>query len=152
MTVPASLIVCVACGAVNRAPTGRSPKAGKCGKCASPLGAATPIDVAPQAVAKLLTRDEGDFVIDAWAPWCGPCRMMAPAFAAAAADYGGQVRFLKINVDEASDAGRFLNIRGIPALFIYKNGKQADFRAGLLSESDLKQWVGATLGAPGAAA
>lgn len=145
-------IVCTRCAAVNRTPVGRTLSAGKCGKCGTPLGSAKPIEVSPGAVDKLLTRDQGDFVIDAWAPWCGPCRAMAPAFEAVAQTYGGHLRFLKINVDRAPDVSRHLNVRGIPALFIFRNGRQAAFHAGMMSQHDLQDWVGATIGAPGAAA
>ena len=62
-------IVCCACGAINRTPVGKPLTSGKCGKCAGPLAMAGPVDVAPRAVEKLLTRDTGVFVIDAWAPW-----------------------------------------------------------------------------------
>ena len=145
-------IVCCACGAINRTPVGKPLTSGKCGKCAGPLAMAGPVDVAPRAVEKLLTRDTGVFVIDAWAPWCGPCRSMAPGYAAVAKAYGGTVRFLKINVDEAQDVGRHLNVRGIPALFIGRDGAIVAERAGMMPESVLREWVSGVVGPPSAAA
>ena len=89
-------------------------------------------------------------VIDAWAAWCGPCRMMAPHYAAVARRYGGDVRFLKIDVEAAPDAGRHLDIRGIPALFIRRGGRTVSHKAGLMQERDLQAWVGGVLGPPAA--
>lgn len=134
-------IVCPVCGGVNRADQGQDLRQGKCGKCSSLLASDAPIEVSGMAAIKLLTRDEGDYVVDAWAPWCGPCRMLAPAYTAAAERYAGRLRLFKVNVDESPDAAQLLNVRGIPALYIQSHGKLLDQRSGLMSADQLFGWI-----------
>ena len=134
-------IVCPVCGGVNRAARDQDLRQGKCGKCHSALAGDAPVEVSGEAAVKLLTRDEGDYVVDAWAPWCGPCRMLAPAYSAAAEQYAGRLRLFKVNVDESPDVAQLLNVRGIPALYIQSGGKLLDQRSGLMSADQLSDWI-----------
>ena len=135
------IIICVQCGAANRVPLGVSLSKGKCGKCKIPLGDLSPVDISGETFVKLQKRDQGSYVLDVWAPWCGPCVHMAPAYAAAAKRLGGDVRFLKLNSESYPNAGRTLNIRGIPALFIFDNGKMVSQKSGALPEFEILNWV-----------
>lgn len=141
MTPSPKLIVCTKCAAVNRLPAARKLSGGKCGKCATALGQAQPIDISDKIFAKLQARDQGPFVLDVWAPWCGPCKMMAPAYAKSAAAFGGDIRFLKLNSEQYPNATSALNIKGIPALFFFNNGKLVSRQSGALPERAITQWV-----------
>lgn len=141
MTKATRLIVCTDCGAVNRSLEGRSLAKGKCGKCGSALASIKPKDLSAQIFAKLQAKDQGAYVLDVWAPWCGPCKMMAPAYEASAAKFDGKVRFLKLNSQEHPTAAQHLNIRGIPALFLFNKGKVVSQRSGALPESEITNWV-----------
>ena len=134
-------IVCSTCGAVNRVALGRPLSAGKCGKCGAALSVAEPMDVTGEVLDKLISRDEGAFVLDVWAPWCGPCRAMAPAYAQASSQLHEQARFFKLNSDVHKQAAGKLGVRGIPALFIFSNGRVVAEHAGALPSSDIIGWV-----------
>ncbi len=141
MPTETSLIVCTHCGAVNRFPESRALSTGKCGKCKTRLGASIPVEVTETVFAKIQSRDQGPYVLDVWAPWCGPCNLMAPAYAAAAARFSGDIRFLKLNSEQFPKAAAHLNIRGIPALFFFEGGKLISQKSGALPESAILQWV-----------
>lgn len=141
MTDNSALIVCTSCATVNRSPAGNQLSKGKCGKCGDALGTPKPIDISDKIYAKLQSRDQGPYVLDVWAPWCGPCKMMAPAYAASAAKFDGNVRFLKLNSEQYPNAATNLNIRGIPALFFFNNGKLVSQQAGALPETNITQWI-----------
>jgi len=147
MTAKSKLIVCTQCGAKNRSPKGGKLSKGKCGKCSSPLGVSRPVEISADIFAKLQAHDQGPYVLDVWAPWCGPCKMMAPAYAAAAAAFHGDIRFLKLNSEQYPRAADGLNIRGIPALFIFNEGQLVSQQAGALPESAINRWVKNDLGA-----
>lgn len=134
-------IVCHQCGALNRAPMGKPLSAGKCGKCGATLATPEPVDINDTLFGKLRRQDEGAFVLDIWAPWCGPCRMMAPAYHEAAAHFIDQTRLFKLNADENKQAVDALNIRGIPTLIAYRNGQQITQQSGALPHDALLQWI-----------
>lgn len=134
-------IVCTSCAQTNRLPAAKLASGARCGRCHKPLASDQPVEVDGPTFQKLRARDEAAFVLDVWAPWCGPCRMMAPAYAKAAEHFGGRVRFLKLNSEDNPDAASQLNVRGIPALFIIQNGKTLSQQAGALPADALIQWV-----------
>ena len=145
MSNPVTLIVCTECGALNRVPRRRSLSKGTCGKCSSRLGRNTPIDMSDKIFTKLQRHDQGAYVLDVWAPWCGPCNMMAPAYTSCAAKFGGDIRFLKLNSETYPKAAQSLNIRGIPALFIFDNEKLVGQKSGALPELEIEKWVKSSL-------
>ena len=141
MAQDSALIVCTSCAAVNRSPNGKSLSKGKCGKCSTPLGTPKPIDITDKVFAKLQARDQGAYVLDVWAPWCGPCKMMAPAYATSAAKFEGNIRFLKLNSEQYPHAASALNVRGIPALFLFNHGKLVSQQSGALPETAITHWI-----------
>lgn len=132
--------VCSHCGAANRMPAGREPGAAKCGRCSKALELDQPIEVDDAGLANHLERTDGLVLVDIWAPWCGPCRAMAPNFAAAARTLAGQARLLKLNADESTTV-RHLGVSGIPALLLFRNGRIVARKAGLMQAGALVHWV-----------
>ncbi|SUS03349.1 Thioredoxin [uncultured Defluviicoccus sp.] len=138
--------VCPSCGAVNRIAAGRDVSAAKCGRCANSLELDHPIEVDDEALANHL-KQEGAVLVDVWAEWCGPCRAMAPNFAAAAKVLRGQVRSLKLNADKSATA-RHIGVSSIPALLLFRDGRMIARTAGLIRPDALVEWVRRHLGTP----
>jgi thioredoxin 2 len=135
-----NLIRCPSCGATNRIPMtqvvpGKTPV---CGRCKTPL----PIHAAPITVTDATFPDEVEksampVLVDMWAPWCGPCRMVAPVIDELASEMRGRVRFAKMNVDDnPATAARFV-VRSIPTLLIVKDGREVDRIVGVRPKSDI---------------
>jgi len=134
-------IVCPACSSINSLPRGRLNAGPKCGKCKSELFTGHPVELNSSTFAKSITRSSIPVVVDFWAPWCGPCKMMAPAFAQAAAQMEPSVRFTKLNTDEEQDIARQFNIMSIPTLAIFKGGREIARQAGALDAGRLVSWI-----------
>lgn len=138
--------VCPHCGTTNRVAAGHPASAAKCGRCAGALKLDQPLDVDDAALASHLKSTRGLVLLDVWAPWCGPCRAMAPQFAAAAQVLTGQARLLKLNAD-TSQTVRHLGVSGIPALLMFRDGNVIDRKAGLLPKDEVVAWVRANAAA-----
>ncbi len=134
--------VCPHCGAVNRAPEGRDARQAKCGKCHQTLLTGAPVEVSTAQLDKHRASTKGAaLLVDVWAPWCGPCKAMAPQFAAAARDLEPDVRLLKLNSDEEPAAASALGVSGIPALFLIRDGKVVAKTAGAMPASQIVAWT-----------
>ncbi|HKQ82025.1 MAG TPA: thioredoxin TrxC [Steroidobacteraceae bacterium] len=134
-------VPCTQCAAVVRVPADRISDGPKCPQCHHALFEGHPAEVDAGAFERQLERSELPLVVDFWAPWCGPCRAMAPAFEAAAQRLEPKVRFLKVNTDEVPElAGRF-SIRGIPTVVVFKQGKEVARQSGAMGSQQLQQWL-----------
>ncbi len=134
-------VVCPSCAAVNRIPADKLAENPVCGKCHKLLFDGHPVTLNAGNFQKHIKRNDVPVVVDFWAPWCGPCKMMAPAFEQAAAELSPQVRLAKLNTEDEQALGAQLNIRSIPTMVLFKNGKEVARQAGAMSAPDIKAWV-----------
>jgi thioredoxin 2 len=137
-----SQIVCVACGAGNRLPQERDPLSARCGKCRSDLftGKPTAVTGADLDRHRRLTKGTA-LLLDVWAPWCGPCRTMAPGFEAAARQLEPAARLLKLDSDAEPAAAGALNISSIPTLILFRDGQVVARQSGAMSTAQIVDWV-----------
>ena len=136
-----SLIVCTSCGGVNRIPGNRSALGAKCGKCGSSLFDGHPKDVNEAVFEKQINRSTIPVLVDVWAPWCGPCKMMAPAFEAVSRELEPRIRLIKLNSDEQQTVAAKLGIRSIPTLILFAGGREIARQSGAISQQQILQWV-----------
>ncbi len=134
-------VVCPACLAVNRLAGSRLSQGPKCGKCSAPLFSGSPVKVDAAAFEKHVSRSHIPVVVDFWAPWCGPCRMMAPAFEQAARELEPQVRLLKVNTEQEQALAERFGIRSIPTLALFRGGREIARQAGAMDAATLVRWV-----------
>ena len=133
-------VTCFECGQVNRAPADRIAGA-KCGSCGSKLASPKAIDVDFATLQKAARNDEVPLVVDFWAPWCGPCRQMAPEYSKAAQAVNGDVRLVKLNTEDYPAASQKYGIRGIPTMIGFKKGKEVKRQTGAMPGSQIVSWV-----------
>jgi thioredoxin 2 len=138
-------IVCGRCGQINRVPTDRPAARARCGACHEPLFTGHPVEVDATAFDRHATRNEIPVLVDVWAPWCGPCRVMAPMFEQAAAALEPDVRLLKLNSDEAPELSARLGIRGIPTLLLLQSGKVLARSSGVMRSDQIVAWTRSSL-------
>ena len=134
-------IICPHCGAVNRIPAARLTDAPKCGKCHRPLFQARPIELTSANFESQINRNDIPVLVDFWAPWCGPCKMMTPAFAQAAYQLEPQVRLAKLNTEAEQTIGARLGIRSIPTLALFRGGRELARQPGAMGAADIVRWT-----------
>ena len=134
-------IVCGHCGRINRLPAERSATAGRCGACHKPLFDGHPIEVDAQGFARHVAHSDVPILVDVWAPWCGPCRAMAPMYERAAKELEPSVRLLKLNADNAPDVSSRFSITGIPTLLLMRGGREVSRRSGAMDTRTIVAWA-----------
>jgi thioredoxin 2 len=141
-----TMVVCPHCEAANRVPSARLGERPTCGKCKKPLFPGGPVVLDENNFDKQVTRSDIPVVVDFWAPWCGPCTMMAPAFEQAARDLEPGVRLAKLNTEESQAVAARYNIRSIPTLILFRDGQEVLRHSGAMSASDIVNWVKSGIG------
>lgn len=134
-------LVCPHCDAVNRIPTQKLNDSPHCGRCKELLFDGKPLELTQQTFDKHLRRNDIPLVVDFWAPWCGPCKMMAPHFKTATAQMEPRARLAKLNTEQAQRIAAQYNIRSIPTVAIFHNGHEVARQAGAMDAHTLTSWI-----------
>jgi thioredoxin 2 len=134
-------VVCPHCHTTNRLQSADLAKAPTCGSCHAALFDGHPQNLSATEFDRHITRGDLPVLVDFWAPWCGPCRMMAPAFEQAATQLEPKMQLVKVNTDEAQGLGARLNIRSIPTLALFVGGKEVARQAGAMAAGDIVGWA-----------
>jgi len=138
-------IVCGHCGQINRLPAERVATTARCGSCHAPFFSGHPIEIDEAGFARQVAHSDVPLLIDVWAPWCGPCRAMAPMFERAAQELEPAVRLLKLNSETAQGLSARLGITGIPTLLLMQRGKEIARSAGAMDARGIVAWTHAGL-------
>ncbi len=138
-------LVCPHCAALNRVADNRPASQANCGKCHKPLFTASALPVSQAMFDRLLTKSELPLVVDFWAAWCGPCKMMAPVFEQAAQQIEPRARLLKVDTEAEQGLAARYQIRSIPTLMIFSAGREIARVSGALDKNSLLNWINQNL-------
>lgn len=144
-TVQKMHLVCPHCNATNRVPSNKLQAELNCGNCQAALLQAHPVNLGEAAFNAQLAKSDLPLVVDFWAPWCGPCRAMAPAYEKVSHDMHGKARFVKVNTEDEQGLAAQFNIRSIPTLAVFAGGREIARQPGAMSAPDVARWVSAAL-------
>jgi thioredoxin 2 len=134
-------VACAACLTANRVPAARLGEDPKCGSCGAALLPGAPVELAEPQFDDFIRRTQLPVIADFWAPWCGPCRAMAPQFERAAQQLKGRARLVKVNTEEAPALAARMGIRAIPTIALFRNGTEAKRVSGALDARTLVGWL-----------
>ena len=134
-------LACPQCLAMNRVPDDRLGDAPTCGQCAAPLLSGKPIDLTAANFDRFIARAGLPVLVDFWADWCGPCKMMAPIFQQVAAEMRTRVRFAKVETEAHPQVSMRHHIKGIPSLLLFRNGSEVARTSGAMEAHALKRWL-----------
>ena len=135
-------VVCPHCSAINRVPEDRLQQHPQCGSCHQALFGPAPLQLGDADFERFVTRSELPLLVDFWAPWCGPCRMMAPQFEQAAQMLQGRAVLAKVNSDDNPQASVRHRIRSIPTLLLFRNGQEVRRHSGVMPAREIVRWAG----------
>ena len=138
-------VVCPHCDAVNRLPAQRLGERPTCGQCRLALFTGQPLELTARNFDRHIGRGDLPVVVDFWAPWCGPCRSMAPAFARAAGELEPEVRLAKVDTESQQQLAARFNIRSIPTLTMFRSGREIARQSGAVDAATLRRWIRAHL-------
>ena len=134
-------IVCRHCGKTNRVPSQKLRDIPRCGNCKQSLFAGSPVELDGDHFTSFLTKSDIPVVVDFWAPWCGPCKMMAPAFSDAAGELEPDFILAKLNTQDWPQSAAPFKIAGIPTMIFFRNGKEIARTSGAMSLPQIVRWV-----------
>ena len=134
-------IVCPQCAAANRVPAERLGQGPTCGRCKAALLTGQPVEANAALFGKLMSSEDLPVVVDFWASWCGPCKMMAPAFAQAASQMHPKVRFIKVSTEQEQALASQYGISSIPTMVMFKGGREVARTSGAMPAAGIVQWV-----------
>ncbi len=135
------IVVCPHCHAPNRVPQDRLKAGGTCGKCKHSLFNGEPVELDAASFELHISRSDLPIVVDFWAPWCSPCRMMAPAFTQVAHELEPRYRLAKVNTEDQQALAARFGIRSIPTLAIFRGGREIARQSGAMDAASLKRWI-----------
>ena len=141
----ALLVACPHCQSLNRVPAARLDAGPGCGRCHQPLFTGQPLALDAAGFAAQVERGQLPVLVDFWAPWCGPCRMMAPQFEQAAVQLEPRVRLAKVDTEAQPALGNRFGIRSIPTLALFHHGRELARQAGAMGAADIVRWTHAQL-------